>query len=101
MCVQRGLVPLAPLNPSEMMCVCVLLRRSWCDIAVLNAHVQNEDKNDYSKDSLYEKLEQVFDKFLQHHIIILLCFQKWYVCQQKLVTVESNYLTGSVQQNLV
>jgi hypothetical protein len=41
----------------------IVLRDRWCNIIVLNAHVPTEEKNDDSKDSFCEELEQVFDHF--------------------------------------
>jgi hypothetical protein len=38
----------------------------------LNAHAPTEEKNDDSKDSVYEELEQVFDHFPEYHMKILL-----------------------------
>lgn len=40
----------------------VLLTGPWCDIIVLDVHVQTEDKTDYMKISFYEELECVFDQ---------------------------------------
>ena len=45
----------------------IILRGRWCNIIVLNVHAPSEVKNDDSKDSFYDKLEQVF-----HHMDILL-----------------------------
>ena len=42
----------------------VVLRGSWCNISVLNVHATSKEKNDDSKDSFYEELEQVFVIFL-------------------------------------
>jgi hypothetical protein len=39
----------------------IVLRGRWCNIIVTNAHAPTEEKNDDSKDSFYEELEQVFD----------------------------------------
>jgi hypothetical protein len=39
---------------------------------VLNTHAPTEEKNDDSKGSFYEKLEQVFDHFPMYHMKILL-----------------------------
>jgi exonuclease III len=50
----------------------IILRVRWCHIIVLNAHAPTEDKTDDVKDSLYEELEHVFDKFPKHHKKILL-----------------------------
>ena len=36
----------------------VVLRGRWCNIIVVNAHAQSEEKCDESKDSFYEELEQ-------------------------------------------
>jgi hypothetical protein len=41
-------------------------------IIVLNVHVPTEDKTDDVKDSFYEELECVFDKFPKYHMKILL-----------------------------
>jgi hypothetical protein len=39
---------------------------------VLNVDAPSEEKSDHSKDSFYEKLEQVFDHYLKHHLNIRL-----------------------------
>jgi len=41
----------------------ILLRGRWCNIVLLNVHAPSEEKSDDSKDSFYDKLEQVFDHF--------------------------------------
>jgi hypothetical protein len=41
----------------------IILRVRWWDIIVLNVHAPTEDKIDDMKDSFYEELERVFDKF--------------------------------------
>jgi len=41
----------------------IVLRGCWCNIIILNVHAPSEKKNDDSKDSFYEELEQVFDSF--------------------------------------
>jgi hypothetical protein len=41
----------------------IILRGRWCHVVVLNVHVPTEDKSDDVKDSFYEELERVFDKF--------------------------------------
>jgi hypothetical protein len=41
----------------------IILRGRWCHIILLNVHAPTEDKIDYVKDSIYEELERVFDKF--------------------------------------
>jgi len=38
----------------------IVLRSPWCNIIVLNVHAPSEGKNDDSKDSFYEDLQQVF-----------------------------------------
>jgi hypothetical protein len=43
-------------------------------IIVLNVHAPTEDKTDDVKDSFYEELECVFDKFPKYHMKILLDF---------------------------
>jgi hypothetical protein len=49
----------------------IILRGCWCHI-VLNVHASTEDKTDDVKDSFYEELERVFDKFPKYHMKILL-----------------------------
>jgi hypothetical protein len=49
----------------------MILRGRWCHIIVLNIHASMEDKIDYVKDSFYEELECVFDKFFKYHTKIL------------------------------
>jgi hypothetical protein len=41
----------------------IILRGHWCHIIVLNVYAPTEDKTDDVKDSSYEELERVFDKF--------------------------------------
>jgi hypothetical protein len=48
----------------------IILKGSWCHIIVLNVHAPTEDKTDDVKDSFYEELERVFDKFSKYHINI-------------------------------
>jgi exonuclease III len=50
----------------------IILRGRWCDIIVFNVHAPTEDKSDDVKDRFYKGLEQVFDKFPNYHIKILL-----------------------------
>jgi hypothetical protein len=50
----------------------IILRGHWSDIIVLNVHVPTEDKIDDMKDSFYEELECVFDKFPKCHKKIFL-----------------------------
>jgi hypothetical protein len=50
----------------------IILRGRWCHIIVLNIHTPTVDKTDDVKDSFYEELECVFDKFPKYHIKILL-----------------------------
>jgi hypothetical protein len=44
----------------------------WFHIIVLIIHTPIEDKSDNVKDSFYEPLESVFDKFPKDHMKILL-----------------------------
>jgi hypothetical protein len=37
-----------------------LLKGHWCNTTDFNVHATNKEKSDHSKDSFYEKLEQVF-----------------------------------------
>jgi hypothetical protein len=50
----------------------IILRGLWCHIIVLNVHAPTVDKTDDIKDSFYEELERVFDKFPKYHMKILL-----------------------------
>jgi hypothetical protein len=50
----------------------IILRGRWCHIIVLNVHVPTEDKTDDVRDSFYEELKRVFDKFLKYHMKFLL-----------------------------
>jgi hypothetical protein len=52
--------------------VCIILWGCRCDIIVLNVHAPTENKVNDVKDSLYEELESVFDKFRKYHIKMLL-----------------------------
>jgi hypothetical protein len=45
----------------------IVLRDQCYDIIVLNGHALIEDKSYDSKDSVYEELEQVFNKLPKHH----------------------------------
>jgi hypothetical protein len=56
---------------SDMMSY-IILRGRWCHIIVLNVQTQTEDKTDDVKDSFYEELEHVFDKFPKYQMKILL-----------------------------
>ena len=50
----------------------LVMRGRWCNTIVLNVHAPSEEKSDESKDSFYEKLEQVFDHLPKFHMKILL-----------------------------
>jgi exonuclease III len=50
----------------------IILRCRWCHIIVLNVHAPTENKTDDVKDSFYEGLEHVFDKFPKYHMKILI-----------------------------
>jgi exonuclease III len=50
----------------------IILKGHWCWITVLNVHAPTEDKTDNIKDSFYEGLERVIDKFPKHNMKILL-----------------------------
>jgi hypothetical protein len=49
----------------------IILRGRWCDIIVLNVHAPTGDKINDVKDSFYDELERVFDKFPKYHMKIL------------------------------
>jgi hypothetical protein len=48
----------------------ITLRGRWCHIIAVNVHTPAEDKTDYVKDSFYEELEGVLDKFPKYHMKI-------------------------------
>jgi hypothetical protein len=50
----------------------IILRGRWFQIIVLNVHAPTEHKTDDVKDSSYEELESIFDKFPKYHMKILL-----------------------------
>jgi hydroxypyruvate isomerase len=50
----------------------ILLRGRWIHIIVLSVHAPKDDKTDDVKDSFYEELEHIFDKFPKYHMKILL-----------------------------
>jgi hypothetical protein len=50
----------------------IILRGRWCHIIVLNVHAPIGDKTDDVKDSFYEELDCLFDKFSTYHMKILL-----------------------------
>jgi hypothetical protein len=50
----------------------IILSGRWCHIIVLNVHAPTDDKTDDVKDSFYEELELVFDKFSTYHMKMLL-----------------------------
>jgi hypothetical protein len=50
----------------------IILRGCWLHIIVLNVHAPREDKTNDVKDSFYEDLERIFDKFRRYHVKILL-----------------------------
>jgi hypothetical protein len=41
----------------------IILRGRWCHIIVLDVHAPTENKTSDVKDSFYEELERLFDKF--------------------------------------
>jgi hypothetical protein len=52
--------------------LCIILRGHGCDIIVLSIHAPTDDKTDDLKDSFYEELERVVDKFPKCHMKFLL-----------------------------
>jgi hypothetical protein len=50
----------------------IILRGRWCHIIALNVHAPTEDKIDDMKNSFYEELERVCDKFPKYDIKIML-----------------------------
>jgi hypothetical protein len=50
----------------------IILRRRWYHIIVLKVHAPTNDEIDDVKDSFYEELERVSDKFPKYHTKILL-----------------------------
>jgi hypothetical protein len=52
----------------------ITLRGRWFHIFILNVHAPTEDETDDLKDSFYEELERVLDKFPKYQMKILLDF---------------------------
>jgi hypothetical protein len=52
----------------ELSLLYIILRGHWFRIIVLNVHALTEDKIGDVKDSFYEELERVFDKFPKYHM---------------------------------
>jgi hypothetical protein len=50
----------------------IILRGRWFHVIILNVHAPTGDKIDDVKDSFYEELECMFDKFHKCHMKILL-----------------------------
>jgi hypothetical protein len=50
----------------------IIPRVRWHDIIVLNVHAPTQDKIDDMKDSFYEELKRVFEKFPKYHMKIWL-----------------------------
>jgi hypothetical protein len=50
----------------------IIVRGRWFHIIVLNVHAPTEDKIDDVKDSFYEELERIFNKFPKYSTNILL-----------------------------
>jgi hypothetical protein len=50
----------------------IILKGLLCDIIVLNVHAPTEDIIDNMKDSFFEELEHLFDKFPKYYMKILL-----------------------------
>jgi hypothetical protein len=48
------------------------IRDRWCHIIVLNINAPTEHRTDYVRDSFYEELGHVFDKFTNYHMKILI-----------------------------
>jgi hypothetical protein len=59
-----------------------ILRCCWCHIIVQNVYTPTEDKTDDVKDSFYEELERVVDKFPKYHMKILLGDFNAKVCRE-------------------
>jgi hypothetical protein len=49
----------------------IVLEGRWCNI-VLNVHAPSKEKSYYSKDSIYEELQQLFDHIPKLYMKILL-----------------------------
>jgi len=52
--------------------LCIVLRGRWGNIFFLNVHTPSEENSDDFKESIYEKLEQVFNNFPKYSKKILL-----------------------------
>jgi hypothetical protein len=60
----------------------IILRGHWFHIIVLNVHTPTEDKTDDMKDSFYEELESIFDKFPKYHMKIMLGDLNAKICRE-------------------
>jgi hypothetical protein len=69
----------------------IILRGCWHHIIVFSVHVPTEDKIDDVKDSFYEELERVFDKFPKYYMKILLGDSNDKVCREDIfkLTIEN------------
>jgi hypothetical protein len=52
----------------------LIVRGHWFHVIVLNIHAPTEDKIDDVKDSFYEELKYIFDKFPEYHTKILFTY---------------------------
>jgi hypothetical protein len=50
----------------------IILRGRWCNIIVLNVHATCENKGDEEKDSFFEELGRVFERFPGYDMKIIL-----------------------------
>jgi hypothetical protein len=50
----------------------IIQRGRWCHIIIPSVHAPTEDETDDVKDSFFEELECMFDKFPKYHMKILL-----------------------------
>jgi hypothetical protein len=57
----------------------IIIRGRLCDIIVLNVHASTDDKTGDTKNTFYEELEHVFNKFPKYHMEIFRRFQ----CQSR------------------
>jgi exonuclease III len=60
----------------------IILRSRWFHIIVLNVHAPTGDKIDDMKESFYEELKRIFDKFPKYHMKILLGDFNAIVCRE-------------------
>jgi hypothetical protein len=53
----------------------IILSARWCNTTDLKVYVENDDKSDYSNESIYDEPGSIFEKFPQYYIKVFRRFQ--------------------------